>query len=98
MRRQSQFHVLKNRKSQAGFSLVETMIALGLLLVVSAGGIGLGAIALLTTENQGHPAARTAGNSPDNMEKTLALRYQDIPARNTVFPSSTTARTRTVAG
>ncbi len=36
MKRQSQFHVLKNRKSQAGMSLIETMIALGLLLIVAA--------------------------------------------------------------
>ncbi len=87
MRSQSQFHVLKNRKSQAGFSLVETMIALGLLLVVSAGVMGLGAIALSTTENQGHLAARTAEYAQDKMEQLLALRYKDPGTDTTVFPS-----------
>ena len=65
MKRQSQFHSLKSRKSQAGISLIETTMALGLLLVVSAGILGLGAIALTTTENQGHLAARTAEYAQD---------------------------------
>src|SRR5258708_36700641 len=87
MRRQSQFYMLKNRKSQAGFSLVETMIALGLLLVVSAGVMGVGAIALSTTENQGHLASRTAEYAQDKMEQLLALRYIDFNTDTTVFPS-----------
>ncbi len=87
MRRQSQFYMLKNRKSQAGFSLVETMIALGLLLVVSAGVMGVGAIALSTTENQGHLAARTAEYAQDKMEQLLAIRYGDICTDTTVFPA-----------
>src|SRR5713226_10704854 len=87
MRRQSQFQVLKNRKSQAGMSLIETMMALGLLLVVAAGVMGLGAIALSTTENQGHLAARTAEYAQDKMEQLLALRYGDIQTDTTVFPA-----------
>src|SRR5260370_32171192 len=98
MRSQSQFHVLKNRKAQAGFSLVEAMIGLGLLLVVSAGVMGLGAVALSTTENQGHLAARTAEYAQDKMEQLLALRYKDIQSDTTVFPSATTGGTGLVAG
>lgn len=98
MRRQSQFHVLKNRKSQAGFSLVETMIALGLLLIVSAGLMGVGAIALSTTENQGHLAARTAEYAQDKMEQLLALRYGDKNGDTTVFPAAQTGGTGLVAG
>src|SRR5260370_4557676 len=85
MRRQSQFYMLKNRKSQAGFSLVETMIALGLLLLVSAGAMGVGAIALSTTENQGHLAARTAEYAQDKMEQLLAIPYGDICTHTTRF-------------
>src|SRR5207248_5612238 len=81
MKRQSQFHSLKSRKSQAGISLIETTMALGLLLVVSAGILGLGAIALSTTENQGHLAARTAEYAQDKMEQLLALRYGDTKDR-----------------
>jgi len=87
MRRQNGFHKLKNRKSQTGMSLVETMIALGLLLVVAAGVLSLGGIALATTENQGHLAARTAEYAQDKMEQLLALRYIDANTDTTVFPS-----------
>ncbi len=87
MRRQSRFHMLKNQKSQTGMSLVETMIALGLLLVVAAGVLSLGGLALATTENQGHLAARTAEYAQDKMEQLLALRYGDIQTDTTVFPA-----------
>src|SRR5881296_1300752 len=92
MKRQSQFHSLKSRKSQAGISLIETTMALGLLLVVSAGILGLGAIALSTTENQGHLAARTAEYAQDKMEQLLALDTCDgtppgSGTDTTVFPA-----------
>src|SRR5260370_1830288 len=88
MRRQNGFHKLKNRKSQTGMSLVETMIALGLLLVVAAGVLSLGGIALATTENQGHLAARTAEYAQDKMEQLLSLRYLDTNTDTTVFPAA----------
>jgi len=87
MKRQSEFHVRKNRKSQAGMSLIETMMALGLLLVVAAGVLGLASIALSTTENQGHLAARTAEYAQDKMEQLLSLRYGDNSTDTTVFPA-----------
>jgi len=80
----------KNRKSQKGMSLVETMVALAMLLVVAAGVLSLGAIALATTENQGHLAARTAEYAQDKMEQLLVLRYKDIQTDTTVFPSAIT--------
>jgi Tfp pilus assembly protein PilV len=91
MRRQSQFHhVLRNRKSQAGMSLIETMIALAILFIVAAGVLGLAAIALSTTENQGHLAARTAEYAQDKMEQLLALEYPNQLTDTTVFPSAFT--------
>ncbi len=87
MRRQSELRVLKNRKSQTGMSLVETMVALAMLLIVAAGVLSLGGLALATTENQGHLAARTAEYAQDKMEQLLVLRYQDIQTDTTVFPS-----------
>ncbi len=87
MRRQSEFHMLKNRKSQTGMSLIETMVALALLLVVAAGVLSLSGIALATTENQGHLAARTAEYAQDKMEQLLALRYGDNGSDTTVFPT-----------
>ncbi len=91
MRRQSQLHKLKDRNSQAGMSLIETMIALAILLVVAAGVMSVAAIALSTTETQGHLTARSAEYAQDKMEQLLALRFCDGPAPNgtntTVFPA-----------
>jgi prepilin-type N-terminal cleavage/methylation domain-containing protein len=87
MRRQSKLRVHKNRKSQTGMSLIETMVALAMLLIVAAGVLSLGGIALATTENQGHLAARTAEYAQDKMEQLLVLRYGDINTDTTVFPS-----------
>ncbi len=98
MRRQSQFHTLKNRKSQTGMSLIETMIALGILLIVAAGVMSLAAVALSTTESQGHLAARTAEYAQDKMEQLLALRYQDAFTDTTVFPSVLGGTGLTVGG
>jgi hypothetical protein len=76
-------------------SLVETMVALAMLLVVAAGVLSLGGIALATTENQGHLAARTAEYAQDKMEQLLVLRYPDTCTDTTVFPSVVTCGTGT---
>jgi hypothetical protein len=78
----------KTPNSQAGLSLIETVIALALLLVVSAGVLGLGSIALATTENQGHLVARTAEYAQDKMEQLLALTFCDATSDTTVLPTS----------
>jgi hypothetical protein len=67
----------RNRKSQAGVTLMETMVALGMLLVVASGVVGLAAVAVSTTETQGHLAARTAEYAQDKMEQLLALKFCD---------------------
>ena len=76
----------KARHSQSGMSLIETVIALGLLLVVSVGVLSLGAIAMATTENQGHLLARTAEYAQDKMEQLLALKYCDKDTNTAVLP------------
>lgn len=88
MRRQSQFFALKNRKSQQGMTLIETMIALSLLLIIAVGTMGIAAYALSTTENQGHLAARTAEYAQDKMEQLLALAFCDTTTNTTVFPAT----------
>lgn len=80
----------RRRKSQAGISLIETMIALALLLIAAAGIMTMTTVALSTTENQGHLAARTAEYAQDKMEQLLALQYPDIGTDTTVFPSAIT--------
>ncbi|GAC1625631.1 MAG: hypothetical protein PVS2B2_08580 [Candidatus Acidiferrum sp.] len=92
-------HLIKRRKSQLGISLVETVIALAVLLIVSAGVMGIAALALSTTENQGHLAARTAEYAQDKMEQLLALAYCDGGSTGTsgtdttVFPATVGAGT-----
>jgi len=76
------------RNPQAGLTLIEAVIALSLLLVVAAGVLGLGSLALATTENQGHLMARTAEYAQDKMEQLLALKFCDVTSDTTVLPTN----------
>ena len=67
----------RNKKSQTGMTMVETAIAIAMLLVVATGVLGLGVVAVSTTETQGHLAARTAEYAQDKMEQLLALAFCD---------------------
>ncbi len=78
----------KSWKAQAGLTLVETMIALALLLIVAVGVMGVGAVALTTTENQGHLMARTAEYAQDKMEQLLALKFCDATSDTSVLPTN----------
>jgi prepilin-type N-terminal cleavage/methylation domain-containing protein len=71
-----------------GFSLIETMIALCLLLVVATGVLPLGMIAMNATENQGHLLARTVEYAQDKLEQLMALSYGDATTDTRVFPAT----------
>jgi type II secretory pathway pseudopilin PulG len=77
----------KSKTAQAGMSLIETLVALALLLTVSVGIMSLAGVAMSTTENQGHLGARTAEYAQDKMEQLLALNYQDVSTDTTVYPA-----------
>lgn len=81
----------RKKNSQAGISLIETMIALGLLLIAAAGIMTMARVAMSTTETQGHLAARTAEYAQDKMEQLLALQFPDGCTDTTVFPAVVTA-------
>ena len=74
----------RSRRSQAGISLIETMIALGILLIVSVGILAMTALSITTTENQGHLAARTAEYAQDKMEQLLSLSFTDTQTDTSV--------------
>lgn len=74
----------KNRRSQAGISLIETMIALAILLVVSIGILSMAIVSITTTENQGHLGARTAEYAQDKMEQLLSLSFNDTKTDTSV--------------
>lgn len=77
MRLQRKVFLPRIRKAQAGLTLMETMIALAMLVIVATGVMGLAVVAVSTTETQGHLAARTAEYSQDKMEQLLALKFCD---------------------
>ena len=67
---------------EAGTTLIETAIAVGILLVTLAGLMSVGALATMHTENQGHLAPRTSEYAQDKMEQLLALAYTDATTRH----------------
>src|SRR6266852_6000169 len=101
MKLQRKIFLLRIRKSQAGLTVMETVIALAMLVIVATGVMGLAAVAVSTTETQGHLAARTAEYSQDKMEQLLALHFCDGPPSGTdttVFPAVVSASGTGLAG
>ena len=73
--------------NQRGFSLVETMIALGLLLVAAAGTLPVALLALNMTGNYGHLTARSSEYAQDKLEQLMALSFGDTVTDTRVFPA-----------
>ncbi len=88
----------RKRRSQAGMSLLETVIALTILVLVSVGIMSLTAVALQTTENQGHLQSRAAEYAQDKMEQLISLAYGDSTTDTTVFPAVSTGGTGLTVG
>jgi hypothetical protein len=78
---------LKTLKSERGTTLIETVIATALLLVVMIGLLSMAALATVYTENHGHLEARTTEYAQDKMEQLLALVYTDLNTNTVVFPA-----------
>jgi|KBSSwiStaDraftv2_1062776.scaffolds.fasta_scaffold965552_2 type II secretory pathway pseudopilin PulG len=76
--------VKRNRREEAGISLIETVIALGILLIVSVGILSMTVLSITTTENQGHLGARTAEYAQDKMEQLLSLSFTDTQTDTSV--------------
>jgi prepilin-type N-terminal cleavage/methylation domain-containing protein len=71
-----------------GFSLLETMVGLALLLIVAAGALPLATVAFATSENQGHLSSRSAEYAQDKLEQLMALSYGDTTSDTRVFPAT----------
>ena len=83
---------------EAGTSLIETCIAVSLLVVVMIGLLGMATTATTVTENQGHLGARATEYAVDKMEQLLELTYGDAQSNTTVFPSVDTLGTGLAVG
>lgn len=76
-----------------GTTLIEVIISSAILVTLMAGLMSLVGLAISTTENQGHLAARTTEYAQDKMEQLLALAYGDTTSDTTVFPATTSGGT-----
>lgn len=81
---------LRRANREGGFTLLETLVSLGILAVVAAGILPLAIIATKTTENQGHLMARTTEYAQDKLEQLMALSWGDVTTDTRVFPAAAT--------
>src|SRR5262249_12854433 len=81
-----------------GMTLIETLAALALLLVLMAGVMSVATVALKITENQGNLAARTTEYAQDKMEQLLALTYGDTISDTRIFPAAANGGTGLTVG
>ncbi len=86
-RRDHRSRPLNRLSAENGVTLVETVVATGILLVAMSGLMSISFVATVTTENQGHLAARTTEYAQDKMEQLLVLAYGDSTSDTTVFPA-----------
>jgi type II secretory pathway pseudopilin PulG len=88
-------------RSDQGSTLIETMMAVALLLVVAVGLLPVFAFGIQTTNQQGDMATRTTEYAQDKMEQLLTLNainltsdgFNDGTTDTTVFPSVTNGST-----
>jgi hypothetical protein len=77
-------------RDERGTTIIEVVVASAILVTLMAGLMSLGGLAISTTENQGHLAARTTEYAQDKMEQLLALAYGDSTSDTRSFPATTT--------
>jgi Tfp pilus assembly protein PilV len=83
---------------QDGTTIIEVVVASAILVTLMAGLMSLAGLAISTTENQGHLAARTTEYAQDKMEQLLALAYADATSDTTVFPATAAGGTGLAVG
>jgi hypothetical protein len=76
------------RTGEQGTSLLEVLVATLILMTLMAGLMSMAGVAISTTENQGHLAARTTEYAQDKMEQLLALAYGDEVSDTRSFPAA----------
>lgn len=90
--------VIRRPRGEEGTSILEVVIASAILVTLMAGLMSLVGLAISTTENQGHLAARTTEYAQDKMEQLLALTYGDSTSDTRVFPAASSGGTGLAVG
>ena len=85
-------------RGEEGTSILEVVIASAILVTLMAGLMSLVGLAISTTENQGHLAARTTEYAQDKMEQLMALTYDDSTSDTRTFPAATAGGTGLAVG
>ena len=85
-------------RSEQGTSLIEVLIASAILVTLMAGLMSMMALAIKTTENQGHLAARTTEYAQDKMEQLLALSFTDSVSDTRTFPAGSSGGSGVAVG
>jgi prepilin-type N-terminal cleavage/methylation domain-containing protein len=73
-----------------GFSLIETMVGMTILLVVAAGVMPLAIVTMQISENQGHLVARSSEYAQDKLEQLMALSFGNTVTDTREFPAADT--------
>jgi Tfp pilus assembly protein PilV len=76
--------------SERGTTLVETVIALIILLIGVVATMGVLSIAVTQNWNQGDRSTRTTEYAQDKMEQLLALNFNDGASNTAVYPTAST--------
>lgn len=90
--------VMRQWADDGGTTLVETIIALTVLVVAIVGLLGMVTLTAKLTEDQGHLAARATEYAQDKMEQLLALKYGDSTSNTAVFPATAAGGTGLAVG
>lgn len=90
--------MISRLSSERGTTLIETMFACLILLVVIAGLLSMASLATMYTENNGHLDARAIEYAQDKMEQLLALGYTDTISDTTTFPANSVGGTGLTVG
>jgi len=77
-------------RSERGATMLETVVALVILLIGVMAIIGLLSIAVTQNWNQGDRSTRSTEYAQDKMEQLMALTFNDGSSNTTVYPTAST--------
>jgi Tfp pilus assembly protein PilV len=83
----------KPSRRERGATLIETVIAMLVLMIGVLGVMGLLTIAVTQNWNQGDRSTRTTEYAQDKMEQLLSLSFSDSTSNTAVCPTATTGGT-----